>query len=58
MTDTQPFAVLAEQYLALWNEPDADRRRRMIAELWRRTGGTSSSRPRRSAGSRRSPGSP
>jgi 2-hydroxychromene-2-carboxylate isomerase len=25
---------LAEKYLALWNEPDADRRRRMIAELW------------------------
>ena len=25
---------LAEKYVALWNEPDADRRRRMIAELW------------------------
>lgn len=25
---------LAERYLALWNEPDADRRRRAIAELW------------------------
>ncbi len=42
MTDTQAFvdissrsaAALAENYLALWNEPDADRRRRMIAELW------------------------
>jgi len=42
MTDTQAFveissrsaAELAEKYLALWNEPDADRRRRMIAELW------------------------
>jgi hypothetical protein len=42
MTETQPFAgvasrsasELAEKYLALWNEPDADRRRRMIAELW------------------------
>ena len=42
MTDTQAFvdiasrsaAALAEQYIALWNEPDADRRRRMIAELW------------------------
>ena len=30
MTATQ----LAKTYLALWNEPDADRRRRMIAELW------------------------
>jgi hypothetical protein len=27
-------AELAQNYLALWNEPDADRRRRMIAELW------------------------
>ena len=42
MTDTQAHAEissrsaaeLAEKYLALWNEPDADRRRRMIAELW------------------------
>ena len=25
---------LAEKYIALWNEADADRRRRMIAELW------------------------
>jgi hypothetical protein len=25
---------LAERYVALWNEPDADRRRRTIAELW------------------------
>jgi hypothetical protein len=32
MTDTQ------EKYLALWNEPDADRRRRMIAELWTEDG--------------------
>ena len=31
MTDTQAFV---EQYLALWNEPEADQRRRMIAELW------------------------
>ncbi len=31
MTDTQAFA---DKYLALWNEPDADRRRRTIAELW------------------------
>src|SRR5919108_4084533 len=42
MTNTQAFveissrsaAELAEKYVALWNEPDADRRRRMIAELW------------------------
>jgi hypothetical protein len=31
-------AELAEKYLALWNEPDADRRRRMIAELWAENG--------------------
>jgi hypothetical protein len=31
-------AELAEKYLALWNEPDADRRRRMIAELWTEDG--------------------
>jgi hypothetical protein len=29
---------LAEKYLALWNEPDADQRRRMIAKLWVETG--------------------
>ena len=39
MNVTQPFveitsARLAENYLALWNEPDADRRRQLIAELW------------------------
>jgi hypothetical protein len=28
-------AELAQKYLALWNEPDAGRRRRLIAELWR-----------------------
>src|ERR671923_411750 len=46
MTETQPFdefssrsaAEVAENYLALWNEPDADRRRRMIAELWTEDG--------------------
>jgi hypothetical protein len=31
-------AELAEKYVALWNEPDADRRRRMIAELWAQDG--------------------
>ena len=34
----EPRARAAEQlanlYMALWNESDADRRRRMIAELW------------------------
>jgi hypothetical protein len=42
MTETDAFveissrrtAQLAEKYLALWNEPAADQRRRMIAELW------------------------
>ena len=46
MTDPQAFvefasrsaAELAKQYLALWNEPDADRRRRRIAELWTEDG--------------------
>ena len=46
MTDPQAFveissrsaAELAEAYLALWNEPDADRRRGMIAELWMEDG--------------------
>jgi hypothetical protein len=46
MTDTHAFveissrsaAALAERYLALWNEPDADRRRRMIAKLWTENG--------------------
>jgi hypothetical protein len=46
MTDTQGFvevssrsaAELAEKYIALWNEPDAGRRRRMIAELWTEDG--------------------
>ena len=31
-------AELAENYVALWNEPDADRRRRMIAKLWAEDG--------------------
>jgi hypothetical protein len=42
MTDTQvssrSAAELAEKYVALWNEPDADRRRRAIAELWAEDG--------------------
>ena len=31
-------AGLAERYFALWNEPDAGRRRRMIAGLWTEDG--------------------
>src|SRR5918912_2514338 len=46
MTDPQVFtdissqstAELAENYVALWNEPDADQRRRMIATLWAQDG--------------------
>ena len=46
MTDPQAFveisarsaAALAHKYLALWNEPDAGRRRRAIAELWTEDG--------------------
>jgi hypothetical protein len=42
MSEAQAFAEisarstakLAKTYVALWNEPDADRRRRMIATLW------------------------
>src|SRR5215212_9937252 len=42
MADTPAFveissrsaAELAEKYVALWNESDADQRRPMIAELW------------------------
>jgi hypothetical protein len=36
MTETQ--AGLAETYIALWNEPGADRRRQMIAALWTEEG--------------------
>jgi hypothetical protein len=36
MTDTP--TELAEKYVALWNEPDAERRRRTIAELWTEDG--------------------
>jgi hypothetical protein len=31
---SRSVAELAERYLALWNEPDAEQRRRMIAKLW------------------------
>ena len=37
-TRTNAAEQLAGRYLALWNEPDADRRRRMIAELWTEDG--------------------
>ena len=29
---------LANNYMALWNEPDAERRRQMIAEIWAEDG--------------------
>jgi hypothetical protein len=46
MTDTQAFtensspsaAGLAEKYVALWNQPEAGRRRQLIAELWAQDG--------------------
>ena len=38
MTESQALSELAEKYVALWNVPDADRRRRMIAELWTEDG--------------------
>jgi hypothetical protein len=46
MTETLAFveissrtaAALAEKYLAVWNEPDADQRRLMIANLWAEDG--------------------
>jgi hypothetical protein len=38
MTDTQAFIEISSRYVALWNEPDAGRRRRMIAELWAEDG--------------------
>jgi hypothetical protein len=37
-TRTRQAEQLADRYLALWNEPDADRRQRMIAELWTEDG--------------------
>jgi hypothetical protein len=33
-TRTRHAEQLTDRYLALWNEPDADRRRRILAELW------------------------
>jgi hypothetical protein len=37
-TRTNTAAELADRYIALWNAPDADRRRRTIAELWTEDG--------------------
>ena len=33
-TRTTAAQALADRYMALWNEPDADRRRQTIRELW------------------------
>jgi hypothetical protein len=39
MTEPQAFAeTLDAQYVALWNEPDPDRRRGAVARLWREDG--------------------
>jgi hypothetical protein len=35
---TSAAEQLADRYMALWNEPDANRRGRMIAELWTEDG--------------------
>ena len=37
MSDTVDFTPLADRYIAMWNETDAPRRRRLIAELWTET---------------------
>src|ERR671910_185751 len=37
-TRTKEAEQLADRYLALWNEPDPERRRRMVAELWTEDG--------------------
>jgi hypothetical protein len=37
-TRTRQAQQLADRYLALWNEPDAGRRRRTVAELWAEDG--------------------
>jgi hypothetical protein len=37
-TRAKAAAELADRYVGLWNEPDADRRRRTIADLWTRDG--------------------
>lgn len=35
MTDTEEFA---DRYMSLWNEPDRERRRQLVAELWAEDG--------------------
>src|SRR5262245_11438875 len=35
MTDTNEFA---DRYVSLWNEPDPERRRQLVAELWTEDG--------------------
>ena len=37
-TRTREAEQLADRYVALWNEADAERRRRLIAELWTEDG--------------------
>ena len=37
-TRTKAADEMADRYRGLWNEPDADRRRRTIAELWTQDG--------------------
>src|SRR5918992_2310483 len=37
-TRTKEAEQLADRYLALWTEPEPERRRRMIAELWTEDG--------------------
>jgi hypothetical protein len=38
MTDTQAVVDISSRYIALWNEPDSEERRRMIAALWAEDG--------------------
>jgi hypothetical protein len=33
-TDTTDIATFVDRYVNIWNEPDADRRRQTIRELW------------------------
>jgi hypothetical protein len=37
-TRTRAANKLADRYISLWNEPDADRRRTLIGELWTEDG--------------------
>ena len=51
-------AELAEKYLAVWNEPDADERRRTITELWAEDGRHIRQPPEEMRRWRPDPGSP